>query len=59
MNNHDNPGGSRIWTCLDLADHTATAEVGWRCFRDQDFRGESENLIDRQPAARGEFIALT
>src|SRR4029077_5071835 len=59
VNNHQNAGSSRIWTCLDLADHTAATEVGWGCLCDQDFRGKIENLIDRQPALCGDFIALT
>ncbi len=59
VNDHHNPESSRIGTCLDLADHTAATEVGWRCFGDQDFRGESENLINHQTAACGDFIALT
>ena len=59
VNDHHNLESSRIRTCLDLADQTAAAEVGWRCFCDQDFRGKSENFINRQVAIRGDFIALT
>ncbi len=59
VNDHHNLEGSRIRTCLDLADQTAAAEVGWRCIRDNDFRGKSKNLIYRQAARCGDFVALT
>src|SRR4029077_11975825 len=46
VNNHHNPKSWQGRTCLDLTDHSAAAEVRWRCFCDQDFRGESENLVN-------------
>jgi len=50
VNNHHNLESWQVRTCLDLADQTAAAEVGWVASGDQDFRGKSENLINRQAA---------
>src|SRR5260370_6568978 len=50
VNNHHNLKSSRIGACLDLADQTATGNVGWCCLRDQEFRGECENLLDSEAA---------
>ena len=59
VNDHYDLKSSRNRPGLDLADQATAAEIGRRCFGDQDFWGKIENFVNRQAASCSDLIALT